>query len=78
MSRDDKINKIKSFLKTLLLHLIKQDAEQRTTSSWDVSIENAVSQIRDTNKNQKCLMLSVVFLFQHVQGELPAHPQLKL
>ena len=34
MSRDDKINKIESFLHILLLHLIKQAVEQRTTRSW--------------------------------------------
>lgn len=33
MSRADKINKIYSFTKILLLHLIKQAAEQRTTRS---------------------------------------------
>jgi hypothetical protein len=38
MSREDKINKIRSFAVILLLHLIKQEAEKRTTRSWDVSI----------------------------------------
>src|SRR5262249_30147781 len=38
MSRDDKINRISSFMEVLLVHLIKQAAEQRTTRSWDVSI----------------------------------------
>jgi pentatricopeptide repeat protein len=31
MSREDKINKIGSFIKVLLIHLIKQHAENRTT-----------------------------------------------
>ena len=31
MSKDDKLNKIFSFAKILLLHLIKQAAEKRTT-----------------------------------------------
>ena len=53
MSRDDKINKIASFLEILLLHVIKQQAEKRTTRSWDVSIYNAVTQIRRTNKRHK-------------------------
>ncbi len=53
MSREDKVNKIKSFLKVLLLHLIKQEAEQKTTRSWDLSIANSVDQIKDTNARQK-------------------------
>lgn len=53
MSRDDKINKIRSFAQILLLHLIKQAAEQRITRSWDLSIRNAVDQITSTNKRRK-------------------------
>lgn len=53
MSRDDKINKIGSFLEILLLHLIKRHAEKRTTRSWDVSIRNAVTQIDFVNKRRK-------------------------
>lgn len=53
MSRDDKINKIGSFLEILLLHLIKRHAEKRTTRSWDVSIRNAITQIDFVNKRRK-------------------------
>ncbi len=53
MSKDDKLNKIFSFGIILLLHLIKQQAENRTTRSWDVSIRNAVRQIQRSNKRQK-------------------------
>ena len=53
MSRDDRINKIGSFLEILLLHLIKRQAEQRTTRSWEISMQNAVSQINRTNKRRK-------------------------
>ena len=53
MSKDDKLNKIFSFSIVLLLHLIKQRAENRTTRSWDVSIRNAVRQIQRTNKRRK-------------------------
>ena len=42
MSKDDKLNKIFSFGKILLLHLIKQAAEKRKTRLWDLSIANAV------------------------------------
>ena len=53
MSREDKLNKIFSYAVILLLHLIKQAAEQRTTRSWDFSIYNAVQQIARTNKRHK-------------------------
>ncbi|ACK68640.1 protein of unknown function DUF29 [Gloeothece citriformis PCC 7424] len=53
MSKDDKLNKIFSFSKILLLHLIKQAAEKRTTPSWNLSIDNAVKEIQRTNKRRK-------------------------
>jgi len=53
MSRDDKINKISSFIEILLLHLIKQKAEKRTTKSWEASIKNSVRQIKRVNKRKK-------------------------
>ena len=53
MSKDDKLNKISSYAKVLLLHLIKQAAEKHTTRSWEVSIENAVYEIQKTNRRRK-------------------------
>lgn len=53
MSRDDKINKIGSFLEILILHLIKKHAEKRTTRSWETSIFNSVYQINKINKRRK-------------------------
>lgn len=53
MSKDDKINKISSYAKILLLHLIKRQAEKRTTRSWDLSIENAIDEIQKTNRRRK-------------------------
>jgi len=53
MSKDDKLNKIYSYAIILLLHLIKQQAEKRTTRSWELSIRNAVRQINRTNKRRK-------------------------
>ncbi len=53
MSKDDKVNKIDSFAVILLLHLIKQHVEKRTTRSWDLSIYQAVRQIQKTNKRRK-------------------------
>jgi hypothetical protein len=53
MSREDKINKIYSFAVILLLHLIKQAAEKRSTRSWELSIRNATRQIARINKRRK-------------------------
>jgi len=53
MSKDDKLNKIFSFSIILLMHLIKQQAEKRSTRSWDVTIRNAVRQIQRSNKRRK-------------------------
>jgi mannose/cellobiose epimerase-like protein (N-acyl-D-glucosamine 2-epimerase family) len=53
MSKDDKINKISSYAKVLLLHLIKRSAEQRSTRSWELSIKNAVNEIQKTNRRRK-------------------------
>lgn len=53
MSREDKINKISSYMRILLIHLIKQQAEQRRTRSWEVSIKESVRQINRTNSRRK-------------------------
>src|SRR5262245_9264638 len=53
LSRDDKITRIASFMEILLLHLIKQAVEQRTTPSWERSIHNALRSIARINKRRK-------------------------
>ncbi|HBW57800.1 MAG TPA: hypothetical protein DEF27_08350 [Oscillatoriales bacterium UBA8482] len=53
MSKSDKLNKIFSYGIILLLHLIKQSAENRTTRSWNLSIRNSVKQIQRTNAREK-------------------------
>ena len=53
MSKKDIINNIYSFAVILLLHLIKQSAENRTTRSWDLSIRNSVRDIQRLNKRLK-------------------------
>lgn len=53
MSRDDKINNIRSYAVVLLMHLIKQQAENRTTRSWDLSIRNSIRNIQTKNKRRK-------------------------
>ena len=52
MSKEDKINKIYSYCVVLLVHLIKQQAEKRTTHSWDVSIRNSIDVI-DLSENSQ-------------------------
>lgn len=53
MSLKDTIYKIQSFMEILLIHLLKQHAEQRTTRSWDVSIRTACRRIQRLNKRRK-------------------------
>jgi len=53
MSRDDKISTISSYAVILLLHLIKQQVENRSTASWEVSIRNSVRAIQKKNKRRK-------------------------
>ncbi len=53
MSRDDKVQKIQSFLQILLVHLIKRRAERRITRSWEVSIRNAIDAIQRANKRRR-------------------------
>lgn len=53
MSKKDIINNIQSYAIILLLHLIKQAVENRTTHSWDVSITNSILQIQFLNRRRK-------------------------
>ena len=53
MSKEDKLNKIYSLAVVLLIHLIKQAAEQRSTRSWEFSIYNATIEIKRINKRRK-------------------------
>lgn len=53
MSKDDKLTKISSYIIILLIHLIKQEAENRSTRSWDKSILNSLDRIKFVNKRRK-------------------------
>ena len=53
MSKEDKLNKIYSYAVILLIHLIKQQAEQRSTRSWEFSIYNSTKAIKRINKRRK-------------------------
>lgn len=53
MSKNAIVSTIRSYGIILLIHLIKQQAENRTTRSWDVSIRNSVREIKRKNKRRK-------------------------
>lgn len=49
MSRKATLHNIKSFLIRILIHLIKNQVEQRLTNSWVASISDSLVQIQDLN-----------------------------
>lgn len=49
MSKQAILRNIKAFVKILLIHLIKNQVEQRLTGSWASSIRNSVQEIQDLN-----------------------------
>jgi len=53
MGKKDIIKTIRSYAIILLMHLIKQQAENRTIRSWEVSIRNSVREIQRENKRRK-------------------------
>lgn len=53
MSRNDIIKTIRSYAVILLIHLIKQQAENRSTRLWEVSIRNSVREIQRENKRRQ-------------------------
>lgn len=53
MSRDDKLQKVASYMRVLLVHRIKQAVEGRSTKSWEVSIRHALRQIATVNKGRQ-------------------------
>ena len=53
MSQEDKMNRVRSYLVVLLMHLIKESIAQRTTRSWQNSIRLALHQIEHHNKRRK-------------------------
>jgi hypothetical protein len=49
MSRKSYIRNIRSFLIRLIIHLIKNQVEQRLTNSWVASIKGSILEIQDLN-----------------------------
>ncbi|NET01984.1 MAG: DUF29 domain-containing protein [Sphaerospermopsis sp. SIO1G2] len=61
MSKKAILRQIKSFLKILLIHLIKNQVEQRLTNSWVASIRNSLVEIQDINlkENKKSYYINI-------------------
>jgi hypothetical protein len=53
MSREDKLAKNYCIAVILLIHLIKQKAENHSTRSWEFSIYNSSKEIKRVNKRKK-------------------------
>ena len=49
MSRKSILRNIKNYLIRMLIHLIKNQIEQRLTNSWAVSIRDSIMEIQDLN-----------------------------
>ncbi|MGI8501892.1 MAG: DUF29 family protein [Hassallia sp.] len=49
MSKQANLRQIKSFLRIMLIHLIKNQLEQRLTNFWAASIRNALREIKSIN-----------------------------
>ncbi|MBD2410315.1 hypothetical protein FACHB389_01770 [Nostoc calcicola FACHB-389] len=49
MSKKAVLRQIKSFVRILLIHLIKNQLEERLTNSWAASIRNAIREIKEVN-----------------------------
>ena len=49
MSKQDKINKIKSYLVRIMVHLIKNQIEKRLNNFWVASISTSIVEIQTTN-----------------------------
>ncbi|MFN9400379.1 MAG: DUF29 family protein, partial [Dolichospermum sp.] len=49
MSKQAILRKIQSFLRILLIHLIKNQIEDRLTNSWVASIRNSLIEIKKIN-----------------------------
>ncbi len=50
MSKKAILRNIQSFLKILMIHLIKNQVQQRLTNSWAASIQNSLEEINTLNR----------------------------
>ncbi|MFM6022448.1 MAG: DUF29 family protein, partial [Dolichospermum sp.] len=61
MSKQAILRNIESFLVRLMIHLIKNQVEQRLSNSWAASIESSILEIKKLNlkENKKSYYLSI-------------------
>ena len=61
MSKQGILRNIESFLLRLMIHLIKNQVEQRLTNSWAASIESSILEIKKLNlkENKKSYYLNI-------------------
>jgi hypothetical protein len=61
MSKQAILRNIESFLLRLMIHLIKNQVEQRLTNSWATSIESSILEIKKLNlkENKKSYYLNI-------------------
>ncbi|MBD2280621.1 DUF29 family protein [Aphanizomenon flos-aquae] len=61
MSKQAILRNIESFLVRLMIHLIKNQVEQRLTNSWAASIESSILEIKKLNlkENKKSYYLNI-------------------
>ncbi|MBD2386985.1 DUF29 family protein [Cylindrospermum sp. FACHB-282] len=72
MSKKAILRQIKSFLKILIIHLIKNQIEKRLTNSWAASIRNGVLEIQDVNlkENKKSYYIDIDEWNDYIEHEI--------
>ncbi|MBD2294584.1 DUF29 family protein [Anabaena sphaerica FACHB-251] len=72
MSKKAILRQIKSFLKVLLIHLIKNQIEKRLTNSWAASLRNAILEIQDVNlkENKKSYYINQDEWNNYIENEI--------
>ncbi|MEA5620096.1 DUF29 family protein [Cronbergia sp. UHCC 0137] len=72
MSRQGILRNIQSFLKILLIHLIKIQVEQRITNSWAASIRNSLIEIKKLNlkENKKSYYINLNEWDTYIEDEI--------
>ncbi|NET01985.1 MAG: DUF29 domain-containing protein [Sphaerospermopsis sp. SIO1G1] len=74
MSKQAILRNIQSFLRVLLIHLIKNQIEQRLTNSWVASIRNSLVEIKKINlkENKKSYYINQNEWDTWLEGEIEA------
>ncbi|MFM2063116.1 MAG: hypothetical protein RLZZ507_2786 [Cyanobacteriota bacterium] len=72
MSKQAILRNIQAFIKVLIIHLIKNQIEQRLTNSWAASIRNAIREIKKLNlkENKKSYYINENEWSEYIEDEL--------